>query len=66
MAIAVDVTTISGRRVSFEVDVSTSAQSLAERARRALELAAGDSSVHLAFLWTIRSLDQPISKQAIV
>ena len=36
MAIVVDVTLLSGQRVSLEADLTASVQSLAERARRAL------------------------------
>ena len=41
MAIVVDVTLISGQRVSLEADVTASAQSLAESARRALGVGRG-------------------------
>ena len=63
MAIVVDVTLLSGQRVSLEADLTASLQSLAERA----QLAAGDCSVPPAAFWMeIRSWEQPSCKQAIV
>ena len=41
MAIVVDVTLISGQRVSLETDLTASVQSLTERARRALGVGRG-------------------------
>ena len=41
MAIVVDVTLISGRRVSLEADLTASVESLAERARRAFGVGHG-------------------------
>ena len=41
MAFVVDVTLISGQRVSLEADLTASVQSLAERARRALGVGRG-------------------------
>ena len=41
MAIVVDVTLISGQRVSLEADLTASVQSLVERARRALGVGRG-------------------------
>ena len=41
MAIVVDVTLISGQRESLAADLTASAQSLAERARRALGVGRG-------------------------
>ena len=41
MAIVLDVTLISGQRVSLEADLTASVQSLAERARRALGVGRG-------------------------
>ena len=67
MAIIVDVTLISGHRVSLEADLTTPVQSLAERAREPLELAVGDSSLRLAACWMeIHSWEQPSCSQAIV
>ena len=63
MAVVVDVTLLSGQRVSLQADLTAWVESLADP----WELAEGDSSVRLAaFSMEMRSWEQPKCKQEAV